>query len=628
MLKIILTTFFFIYVFFFLAQSDEIITLEKTLLSNSPDSVKLQTLSDLNWIYSTSDFEKSKTFAERELNLAKKIKDSKWIAQAYNDLAISYYKLGDFDSSLIMNYHALDIREKLKDDLLIASSLSKIGTIYQETGKYKKAIEIQFKVLKISEKAQKKTNIGITKNNIAVIYHQLKNTDKSIHFSKSAITEFDPETEDYYIAQSHGNLGSSYSVLKKHQTSNYYLQLALKVFKKYGDKVNEAGVENGIGLNFRSQNKIDEALLHYQKAYDLSSEINDKTGKNLYAHNISIVLKKLGRFQEAEKYLLETLTNTEESNSAQRLMLYRQLATLYGYLKDGDKVEFYLDKYSSLKETIFNQNNAKEIANFETKYNTEKTKRLLVENQAKLEAQQKRLIFSISMFAFITLLFILIYRFQKDKRKKLELGKKLEKILLEKDFGDEKLRIARELHDNIGSQLTFIISSLDNLEYLPNQAEKLSKISDLSNFGRLTMKDLRDTIWAMNHDGGTFEQLITRVSELRSVLPSTLSVSILSDVSFNKALNGLQLLNIYRIAQEFIQNTIKYANASEVKIEFSNRNSNFLIEICDNGEGFDLDQLSFGNGILNIKRRCEDLNGQFEINSSTDGTKIQLSIPH
>jgi hypothetical protein len=72
MLKIILTPFFFIYVFCFLAQSDEIITLEKTLLSNSPDSVKLQTLSDLNWIYSTTDFEKSKTFAERELNLAKK----------------------------------------------------------------------------------------------------------------------------------------------------------------------------------------------------------------------------------------------------------------------------------------------------------------------------------------------------------------------------------------------------------------------------------------------------------------------------------------------------------------------------------------------------------------------------
>ncbi|MCE3296471.1 MAG: hypothetical protein K0R65_2185 [Crocinitomicaceae bacterium] len=615
-----------------LTYGQDLDSLKKILKSNKHDTIKLQVLSDLNWYYSGSDFGKSKYYAKQEVALAQKIKDQKWIAQGYNDMAISYYKLENYDSSLHYNFKALKIREKLNDKRLVVSSLSKIGLMYQELGEYLKAIDYHYRVLEIAEELNDSQTLGHTHNNIAIVYEKLKNSKKAVQHAKKAIEYYDPVTEDYFIAKAYGNLAGNYNHLKKYELSAEYYEKALTTFKKYGDKSSEAGAENGLGMNLRMQGKLDEALKHYKRAYDLSVEINEKNSKIVYAHNIAIVLKMMKRYAEAEEFLREILKETDENNTAQKLLMYRQLASLYGYLDKGDSVESFLNKYADLKEKTFNQNAASALASFETKYNTEKTKRQLAENQVKLESRKRWLLFSIAMLVILVATLGFVYRYQKAKRrnerKELELNKELEKTRLEKEFGDEKLRIARELHDNIGSHLTFMISSLDNLAYIENPEQKLGKVNDLSNFGRLTMKDLRDTIWAMNHDGGSFEQLMARVSELRSVLPSNLYVNIHSNVQNNKPLNGLQLLNSYRIIQEFIQNTIKYAEAGQIEISFRDKGEGFVIDLKDNGKGFDTNNINFGNGILNMKRRCEDLNGEFAISSGNTGTSVECGIPY
>lgn len=594
------------------------------------DTIKLQALTDLNWIYSTQDYEKSKLYATNELKLATKIKSNKWIAQAYNDLGISYHKFGYYDSALVYYKKSLAIRERLHNDELIASSLSKIGVVYQEKGSYKEALQYQLKVLKIYEKNDNKLYTGITLNNIATIHEKLQNSKKAIEFAKRALSYYEKGKDDYSIAQVYGNLGNSLTKLKKYDESNAYYQKALVIFNAVGDLASVSNAENGIGRNFSRQKKYDEALSHYQKALKISDSVQDFSGKVFYIHNISNIYKNLKKYKEAKDMLLSLMENDVNLTDAQRLFLYKQLAAIYGFLNNGKLVDHYIEKYSLLKEKIFNEQEAKEIANFETKYNTEKTKRQLAENQIKLASRQKLLIASGAGLLMLLVVIFFVYRYQRTKRKtqlkEVLLNQELEKTILEKEFGDEKIRIARELHDNIGSHLTFMISSLDNLSYVQQQ-EKIEKIIDLSNFGRQTMKELRDTIWAMNHDDGDVDQLLTRIAALRSVLPADLEVQIDSNLEKAFMLSGIQLLNLYRIVQEFIQNTIKYADASKVHISFSNENDRINLNLSDNGHGFDISTIHFGNGILNMKRRCEDLYGDFEIHSDSKGTEISCRIP-
>src|SRR5690606_32195444 len=115
---------------------------------------------------------------------------------------------------------------------------------------------------------------------------------------------------------------------------------------------------------------------------------------------------------------------------------------------------------------------------------------------------------------------------------------------------EQRLAISRDLHDNIGAQLTFIISSLDNLKYgFSIEDEKLkNRLSGISTFTRSTITELRDTIWAMNKDEISFSDLRTRIANfiesaqsaahniqfdfyLDNNIPNTLSLSSLKGIN-------------------------------------------------------------------------------------------------
>lgn len=630
----------FLVVFFSfqLIAQNEVVELKKMIQNAKHDTVKLFAYSELNWYYSDKNPQEAERFAREELKLARKIKHARWESQAYNDIGISKYRLGMLDSALHYYQRSLKIRNEIKDNALIVSSISKIGVIHQEMGNYNQALEFQLNALSILDTYENPKYLAITLNNIGIIYEKLKNYPKMIRYLLQSIQIHKQNGDEYFLGKCYANLASAYKKTGDLNKSDDYLDKALDIFTKFGDKSSEAGVYNSMGMNLRARKKDQEALHYYFKAFQLSKEIQDNAGVRLYGHNISCALTDMKKYAEAEKYELASLQETEKTSVAQLMLCYRQLATIYGYLNQGKKVELFMNKYTSLKDSVFNVEFANQIGEMEVKFQTEKTKRELAEqkeqtaqNELKSESRKKWLLAIGGIAIFLLGTSVWIYRSQKLKRinqqREFELNKQLDKVNLEKSFADEKIRIARELHDNIGSHLTFMISSLDNLTYIQAMDKKLEKLADLSNFGRLTMKDLRDTIWAMNHEGGTVEHLIGRISELRSVLPNSLEVQIHSSLDVNRELNGLQLLNVYRIVQEFIQNTIKYAHASQIEVHFTPQASGFVVLLKDNGSGFDVYQADLGNGIGNMQRRCEDLGGKFSISSDQKGTIVSCEIP-
>ena len=199
---------------------------------------------------------------------------------------------------------------------------------------------------------------------------------------------------------------------------------------------------------------------------------------------------------------------------------------------------------------------------------------------------------------------------------------------MEKKFAEEKLNISRELHDNIGSHLTFMISSVDNLVYQEKEQAKIDKLNNISNFGRNSMKDLRTTIWAMKHDGGTLQQLILKITELKNALGGQLDVEIINRTNPALTLNALQMLNIHRIAQEAIQNTIKYAEATALTVLLEEAASDQLrLTISDNGKGFDTATAGNGNGLQNMAYRASEIGGEITFDSRPGCTVISMLVP-
>lgn len=209
-----------------------------------------------------------------------------------------------------------------------------------------------------------------------------------------------------------------------------------------------------------------------------------------------------------------------------------------------------------------------------------------------------------------------------------------------------RLRIARDLHDEVGSDLggiSMISQRLQKAENIPdNIALELSEISKAS---LNTSEKLRDIVWFVNPEHDKSEQLILRLKDLTGNLLKEIEYSFI--VGQNVSFNNFDIefrRQIFLIFKEVLYNIARHSNASKVEIEINNNGQNLVIKISDDGIGMknnfnkssnsdeyfsEIDKMNIGGmGIKNIKKRAEILNASLEIKSEKEkGTIINLTIP-
>lgn len=232
---------------------------------------------------------------------------------------------------------------------------------------------------------------------------------------------------------------------------------------------------------------------------------------------------------------------------------------------------------------------------------------------------------SLSLLPFYILYYIMNLR---RKRQTLKQAYGLE---LEKQLHEERLRISRELHDNIGAQMAtvkrsinFIIEQGDRLspEQSKNQMRALETISSQIN------QELRDTIWAVQNShidvGGFFTRLKNYVFQLMGP-DSMLRVTYLSEGDMSTLLGPFTALNLHRICQEAINNIIKHAAASEINIVMDSSPSILKIIIADNGKGYNMSEVQEGYGLGNIRKRAEQIGAVVTFKSAQgSGSSIEI----
>ncbi len=221
---------------------------------------------------------------------------------------------------------------------------------------------------------------------------------------------------------------------------------------------------------------------------------------------------------------------------------------------------------------------------------------------------------------------------RKQLQKEIDLKDALSKIKTQNRLQEQRLRISRDLHDNIGSQLTFIISSIDNLKYVTKDADNVlkAKLSSISSFTSDTIFELRDTIWAMNKNTISSDDLHTRIlSYIEKAKQASPNTTFKVDHSVEKMIHFTSIIgvNLFRVMQEAINNAIKYAGASKIFVFASVEKEQLKIEIKDNGKGFDINNITLGNGLSNIEKRMSEIGGKVFIDSKINkGSTITVII--
>lgn len=207
------------------------------------------------------------------------------------------------------------------------------------------------------------------------------------------------------------------------------------------------------------------------------------------------------------------------------------------------------------------------------------------------------------------------------------LQRQLEALRVERALEAERARIARDLHDQLGSGLTDIAFLGDALRMDSGSAEA----AEVSVRARELTRTMDETVWAINPEKDNFQSLI---SYLGHAVPAWLRPAgihcrlDLPDESVRFGLGARVRQQLFLACKEAVHNAVKHSGANLVTLRIEQAGSELLITLSDDGRGFDPDTTPAGHGLANLRHRLQDLGGSARIESAPGrGTTVVFRLP-
>lgn len=616
--------------------------------STKDDSTKIRLLNKIAFSYVFNDVDKAIQVITEGEELAKKAEFNFGLTELTNTHGIYMDIIGQSDSANYYFSKALKLSRENSFKAIEVMCVNNLGMFHWNRSEFDEALRYFFEALKMNDIDGSVQGRSIYLNNIGLIYQEMNLNNKALTYHNEALEIREQLNLEKEQVASLNNIGINLKDLGKIDEAIIAYKKGLVIAERSNNLIDYYRVLDNLANAYNANGDSNLAIEHYLKSLDKpEGYVADQKGELSTFGNLTSLYNEINQPKIALNYankgfdLIKKFPHIE-GNSAD---LNLNAAESYYMLRNFKKARAHTQKFISLKDSIFSERNAQAVADLEIKYDTEKKEKEILQQRAELAEKELTIqeknyqVYGLLGLALILgLIGYLFFNQQKLKNKQLqkenELKDALIKIETQNRLQEQRLRISRDLHDNIGAQLTFIISSIDNLKYgFDIKDEKLtSKLTKISAFTSETIYELRDTIWAMNKNEVTFEDLQTRISNYIDKAHlyddnTKFSFVVHDSVNQQKTLTSVEGMNIHRIIQEAIHNCLKHASASEIKVSIEQQDQQLKIIISDNGKGFDMNSIEKGSGLINMKKRAHNIGGELAVVSELEkGTQVIFKV--
>lgn len=502
-----------------------------------------------------------------------------------------YKKSGNNDLSLKTSKKALKIAVALNNGVLIANTYSNLGLIMSSKQNYLMAKNSFLNALTYRLKNNDKYGLLSTYTNLGIAYKNLKQYDSAFYFQRKSLQLAQSLNSTYSIAYAYNDLGVIHLKLKNLDSAEFYFKESVKLRKEIDEKWELGYTCNFLGELFRIRNNKDKSIDFLKTAISLGNQ---------------------------------------SGNTKQIYESYEQLSLTFAKFNQYDSAFYYNQKFEQLKDSVIASRNnlAAEmlIADYEFEKKQQEIK--LLRNQTEMQAlhiDTQRNWLWIAALGLLSLIgfIVLFVRNRQLRLVKLQLESQQKEEVLRQEaqekIQEDRQRISRELHDNIGANLTVFKELVSNREN-PDEASEIKQLTEE------TIQELRKAVWLLNHEESTFEEWVIRLKEYFKHLRKV-HIQTYSQDSSNPVIHARILTELFRVIQEGVNNALKHASCTEILITITYEGKRVCISIEDDGIGI-TESDSPGFGLINMKERMKNIGGEITFQQSDGkGTSILISIP-
>lgn len=551
--------------------------------------------------------------------------------KAYLSKSLAYLLNTDLKEPIYYCKKSLPLFKQEKDTISYCFTLQILAGIYKQSGNYDLSIKTSKQALKIAYKINNGVLIANTYNDLGLIMSRKNNYAMAKNSFIKALRYRQRNNDKYGLLSIYTNLGIAYKNLLQYDSAFYFQQQALELAEKINSAYSIAFACNDLGVLHLKTNQLDSAGLYFLKAVKLRLKIQDKWELG-YTYNY---LGELYRLTESENRSLDFLRKAvslgrQTGNNKQLYESYEQMSLTFAQFKRYDSAFYYNKKFERLKDSITAQTNNLSVETLIADYEFEKKQQeiKLLRNRTELQAmhidKQKNWLWITGLGVLSLIGFIVLFvrnrqlRFMKVR---LESQQKEELLRLEaqQKIQEDRKRISRELHDNIGANLTVFKELVSDLN-------SLTEVSEIRQLTEETIQELRKSVWLLNHEESTFEEWVIRLREYFKHLRKV-RIQASSPGASNPVIHARVLTELFRVIQEGVNNALKHASCSEILVTIRNENDQLYISIDDNGIGITESDAS-GFGLINMKERITEIHGEIRFDRSEQGgASILIFIP-
>lgn len=580
-------------------------------------------------------------YLKRIYSLSKSRQYNKGLAQYYRILGVTYFTRNKRDSAMLMFEKELLCALQCTDPQELARAYDTKGWLYQNEEQVDSSEYYYLLAVRIADSIGNRKFSAEVYHNLSSLFFIINDAAKAHKYAFKSYQIAKDIADTALIVNGLFNMGNAKYVAKDYDSAmilfdqviglvhnptsyNYVLVRALS---------NEAAILTNDGKN-------EEAISRYKEILKMKSRIAPSILPYIY-NGIASAQYNIHDLSSAQTNGLRAIRFAKKYGIRNSL---RQNFQLMSEIKEA-KQQFgqalkYRKKYDSLNAIMMGEETTKNVHLMEVKYQTEKKNKQIAQQKLTLNQKQQSIerrttwiwiiIGGLIALAVIFVLSRRNYRHRRklDQQSLLTLQKQHEVETLETKMEareEERNRIGKEMHDDIGSSLTTILYLANDLK-TDRQQENKQSIERIGNMAESVVGKMNEIIWSMNRQYDTLDDLIAYTRQHGAEFLDNYEI----DYHFDTPdpvpdihLQGEQRRNIYLVIKEALHNIVKHAAATKVCIAFK-IDKLLEVEISDNGKGIDTGKLKrFGNGLRNMQQRMESIGGRFEI-ANNNGTIITL----